>query len=103
MDMHNEWVVECALFGFEDARGGVCVERIGAEAVNRLRWKCDEAAVLNDSGGFVDESGGRMDGIDEMNDRAGHQTNSRRLQIRCAHKDTVCIIPLIFTPKEQHR
>ena len=53
-DVDYDRVVCGATLRFEDARHGLCVECIRAEAVDGLGGKCDEAAGAKDLGGSGD-------------------------------------------------
>ena len=93
-----------SLMGHEGA--GV-VERVGAEAVYRFRGECDEAAAANDGGGFIDDRRGGMCRIDGA-DGGGMRGPDHRPEIVDYSEivmpvSDLCIILLIFTPKEQHR
>ena len=46
-----------ALLQSVDLANGLSIERIGAQAVDRLGWKDDQASIANDFRGFLDLSG----------------------------------------------
>ncbi len=45
-EMHDHWMIGGAPFGREDTLHGVGVARVGAEAVDGLRRKCNELAAV---------------------------------------------------------
>jgi len=68
--VHDEWVVQRALLGFEDARCRLCVERIRAQAVDRLSRKGDQPAAPQHGRSLGNHFERRMSRIDDANLRA---------------------------------
>ncbi len=92
--VHYERVFRRAAFGFEDARHGCGIQGIGAQAIDRLGGKGDQAAALDFGGSLGDDfSFGelRVDAQEAGDHEAGHSLAMLRLAVPSGDQHSVTI------------